>query len=85
MSTLGSIANRFVPRRTTDKMKPAYKFNLKAPNENKLTAPQQATFEQDEDKVGLLVSDEFEKATSRCRDKVKKIAKECRERNRKFR
>ena len=42
-------------------------------------------FEQQEDKAGLLVSEELRKAKQRCSDRVKAIAKECRARNRRFR
>jgi hypothetical protein len=36
-------------------------------------------------KVGLLVTDELEKALIQCRDTVRRIAKDCRGKNRKFR
>ncbi len=36
-------------------------------------------------KVGLLVTDELEKAVTQCRAAVEHIAKDCQEKNRKFR
>lgn len=36
-------------------------------------------------KVGLLVTDEFEKAVAQCRAAVEHIAKDCKAKNRKFR
>lgn len=45
----------------------------------------QAPAEAPKSQVGLLVNDELEQALKECQEKVKRIAKECRTRNTKFR
>ncbi|ESK91527.1 cysteineproteinase, partial [Moniliophthora roreri MCA 2997] len=47
--------------------------------------PDQASYKQRADKAGLLVNDELEKALEECKQKVARIAKECRLKNRRFR
>ncbi|KAK0497318.1 hypothetical protein EDD18DRAFT_149737 [Armillaria luteobubalina] len=44
-----------------------------------------ASFLQEHDQAGLLVTDELEKAIVDCKAKVERIAKECKAKNRKFR
>ncbi|KAJ7065517.1 cysteine proteinase [Mycena amicta] len=44
-----------------------------------------AAFEQPPDKIGLLVTEELDKALNEAKTKVARIAKECRMKNRKFR
>ncbi|KAK0488665.1 hypothetical protein IW261DRAFT_1639013 [Armillaria novae-zelandiae] len=44
-----------------------------------------ASFLQEHDQAGLLVTDELEKALVDCKAKVERIAKECKAKNRKFR
>lgn len=47
--------------------------------------PQPAVFVQQQDKAGLLVTEELDKALEETKAKVARIAKECRLKNRKFR
>jgi hypothetical protein len=47
--------------------------------------PSKATFIQQEKRGGLLVTDELDKALQECKSRVVEIAKDCREKNRKFR
>ncbi|KIJ30715.1 hypothetical protein M422DRAFT_186752 [Sphaerobolus stellatus SS14] len=42
-------------------------------------------YQQEPFRAGLLVTDELEKAITRCRERVQELAEECRSRNRKFR
>ncbi|KAJ8094825.1 hypothetical protein PM082_010037 [Marasmius tenuissimus] len=48
-------------------------------------APDQASFAQQPEKAGLLVTGELEKALEECKEKVARIGAECRSRNRRFR
>jgi hypothetical protein len=48
-------------------------------------AAQPAAFVQQEEKAGLLVTEELEKALEESKAKVARIGKECRLKNRKFR
>jgi hypothetical protein len=45
----------------------------------------QATFVQQPEKAGLLVTNELEKALEYCKTKINRISKDCRMRNRRFR
>jgi len=47
--------------------------------------PSKATFSQQEKRGALLVTAELDKALEECKSRVSQIAKECREKNRKFR
>jgi hypothetical protein len=47
--------------------------------------PSKATFLQQQKRGGLLVTDELDKALQECSSRVAEIAKDCREKNMKFR
>jgi hypothetical protein len=47
--------------------------------------PNKATFAQPTESSGLVVASELDKALEECKAKVARIAKECRDQNRKFR
>ncbi|KAK1220217.1 hypothetical protein PQX77_017038 [Marasmius sp. AFHP31] len=50
-----------------------------------IPTPDQASYTQQPDKAGLLVAGELEKALEECKEKVARIATECRSKNRRFR
>ncbi|KAL0581784.1 hypothetical protein V5O48_000261 [Marasmius crinis-equi] len=60
-------------------------FKHNAATTNGLAAPDQASYPQQPDKAGLLVAGELEKALEECKEKVTRIAGECRAKNRRFR
>lgn len=47
--------------------------------------PKKESYVQQPEKVGLLVTDELEKALADCKARVDQIATDCRARNRKYR
>ncbi|KAF7325000.1 Calpain catalytic domain-containing protein [Mycena kentingensis (nom. inval.)] len=62
-----------------------YLFGKQAPASAPAPAPTPVTFEQPADRVGLLVTEELDKALEETKATVTRIAKECRRKNRKFR
>lgn len=59
-------------------------FNLFKHNAT-ISTRNMGSFVQEQEKAGLLVTSELDKALAECQEKVARIAKECRLKNRKFR
>lgn len=47
--------------------------------------PELAVYSQPKEQVGQLVTDDLQKALTECKERVEKIAKDCRLKNRKYR